>query len=202
MRRLFSTLLAFFFLTLPSLADDSGVNGYNPYQKGTGWNPKTPPNELSFKDMPDREGDTPSTPGSSSQRAVLAASSNCFKTGGGLVPEYYICVGGDSGKKQHIHCQRDVALKCLEDLRENRSRNVLPSCAYQVKKVVCNGPRESAAKNGTCTWEYRNKSGMQVRQNDHPVPTVCAHSLWLASVSVTWRRRRGRAASLLLLFSP
>ena len=86
--------------------------GYNPYIPGTGGPRPRPPNEKSFKDMPDREGDTPTTEASSSQRAVLAASSNCFKTGGGLVPEYYVCGSeGDGGGP--ILGKRRWECKCL-----------------------------------------------------------------------------------------
>ena len=56
----------------------AGYNAFNPKSASASTKPQTDPNN--FDDvMP------ATTPGSSSMRAAFAASSNCFKTGGGAV---------------------------------------------------------------------------------------------------------------------
>jgi len=150
-----------------SVSDDVfGYNAYNPKSGNTHMGPKPDPHN--FDDV------FPSTtPGSSSQRAAYAAASNCFKTGGGEVPEYYICRGnGDyEGHEEEIFCQTDIAQHCLDDLRENRSRSVSSNCSYTVDKVRCNATAEFGSddsaesggnRTGHCWVESTTKSGMQL----------------------------------------
>jgi len=148
--------------------DFAAYNAYNPRSGSATTPPKSNPNK--FDDVfPEK------TPASSSQRAAYASASNCFKTGGGLVPEYYICRGpGDlMGHDEQYYCQSDEAAHCLEDLRQNRSRNVHPWCNYTVNKVVCTasddfgqaGPitaGESRNRTGHCGLKRMEKSGMQL----------------------------------------
>ena len=154
--------------------------GYNAYRPQNGLKLKQDPREKSFVDMPNRDGELPATPGSSSQRAVFAASSNCFKSGGGLVPEYYVCRNPSAGSQnifanQERYCRSDIVQKCLEDLRFNFSRNVHPGCSYEVERVVCTG--EPQADNvSTCHVEVLNKSGMQLlgsRTSDEDWKSCC-----------------------------
>ncbi len=88
------------------------------------------------------------------------------------MPEYYICRGsGDhAGHNQHIYCQSDVALKCLEDLRGNYSKNVSPKCSYEAKRVVCEAtenfqsqkPRYLDQSANQCHVLKSRKSGMEL----------------------------------------
>jgi hypothetical protein len=145
-------------------SDETGYNSYNPKSGNAYTKPTHDPKN--FDDV------FPSTtPGSSSQRAAYAAASNCFKTGGGKVPEYYICRGnGDyMGHKQQKYCQTDVAQHCLDDLRNNRSHNIHTNCSYNVDKVYCNASSNFQANDddgekhsGSCWVKKMKKNGMQL----------------------------------------
>ena len=99
-----ASLNALYLLLLWRVYADEGSEyrvppGYNAYRPQNSLKLKQDPRENSFVDMPNRDGELPATPGSSSQRAVFAASSNCFKSGGGLVPEYYVCRNPRAGSQ-------------------------------------------------------------------------------------------------------
>jgi len=149
---------------LASVARADDVEGYNPYH------PASKDQDPKFKSDPKNFDDAfpATTPGSSSQRAALAGASNCFMTGGGEVPEYYICRGhGDyMGHRQEIYCQTDEALHCLDDLRNNYSRNVPVGCSYTVKKIKCEAvdQEDQVGENrtGSCNATKVRKSGMQL----------------------------------------
>jgi hypothetical protein len=92
----------FLLINVP-LSQSDDIKGYNAYDPRTSRAkaPKTN-NPNNFDDV------FPTmTKGSSSQRAAYAAASNCFKKGGGEVPEYYICRsdGDFAGHDEHIYCQ-------------------------------------------------------------------------------------------------
>jgi len=169
-----SLLVLSFSVTLSRSDDIKGYNAFDPrYSKGA------PTND------PDNFDDVFPTPteGSSSQRAAYAAASNCFKKGGGEVPEYYICRsdGDYAGHDEHIYCQTDVALHCLDDLRYNRSRNVYFDCSYSVNKVTCAAPAtdDDAHETGNCETKKIQKSGMQLlgQVRNHPEWQGCCPSL-------------------------
>lgn len=135
---------------------------YNPYSPVSEKATSIPADPNNFEDVfPEK------TPGSSSHRAAFAEASNCFKTGGGKIPEYYVCASdGDlKGHYQQVFCQTDVALHCLDDLRWNRSRSVSRNCSYPAEKVLCTTSTDALTSSnrtgsGSCSVHRTTKSGM------------------------------------------